>query len=81
MMDSDPSHDRLVALLRLWESRSDATDKRMRDLIGGFWYSSLSDEQRKQYCVLQAEYTATRTCANEMAELLGVEQRHARRGV
>jgi hypothetical protein len=67
------SNEQLVGLCRNWEAIARKTDGRMRDLIGSRWYSTMPDEERKQYCVLQAEYTAYRSCANDLARLLGIE--------
>lgn len=67
--------ERLVEMLRQWESRASAIENGMQRLLGNSWYSSLSDEDRKRYCVAQAEYTVLRGCANELANVLRIETR------
>ena len=60
----------LKSLVNRWKEEAATANDRMLQILGSHWYSSLSDEERKEYRILQATYNALRDCANELEALL-----------
>jgi hypothetical protein len=64
------NREALVRLCRKWADAAREADRLMQSLRG----PTLSNEGRKRYRALHAKSTALRGCANDLADLLGIER-------